>query len=677
MMDTALNMNTDSAFQAAMSDAGLICPDIPIADGNIHRFTVEGDKNGSNNGWYVLYDNNIPAGAFGNWKTGQSETWCMKNKDTMTPVEQQVWHKQMEEAKAKRKQEQVKIQAEARVKARDDWEAAKVDPIDHQYIKSKQITPYGIKQRGETLIIPVRDSGAILHSLQLIYPNGKKRFLTGGKITGCYCAIGPIKEKLYICEGYATGATIHAATGHAVAITFNAGNLLPVSKALREKYPDLEILIAADNDQWTEGNPGMRKAREAALAINAKVAVPGFIDTTAGPTDFNDLARLEGENVVRQQLEETVPIRSEEHSKCTDELSSVIMDHGLDLISRPIALIKGKGYIATWVDMKLETEMKRDVLCVINQDGEIFTADDVPGHNINDLGIPVELPLIVESKKRLSGEGLKKYLAGEMADPVNVFERLRDYFDHFMDFDLSFSSQSQMSELSACYAISTYFTDAFPVIGYLWPNGETGSGKTHYLITMSEVAYLGQVILAGGTFSSLRDMASYGATLCFDDAEKIMGNQADSDKQALLLAGNRKGTMVTFKEPVKDRKWQVRSIHIYCPRLFSAIQLPSETLVNRSIIVPLVASGDNRKSNSDPMDHESWPKDIACRKLIDDLWMMALANVSSIPKHDRLATNMSQINGRAYQPWLIFPRFHGHIVKHSFSIHTASGSDYQ
>ena len=26
---------------------------------------------------------------------------------------------------------------------------------------------------------------------------------------------------------------------------------------------------------------------------------------------------------------------------------------------------------------------------------------------------------------------------------------------------------------------------------------------------------------------------------------------------------------------------------------------------------------------------------------------------------------------------MIFPRFHGHIVKHSFSIHTASGSDYQ
>jgi len=340
------------------------------------------------------------------------------------------------------------------------------------------------------------------------------------------------------------------------------------------------------------------------------------------------------------------------HTELANELSSVILDHGLDLISRPIALIKGKGYIATWVDMKLGAEMIRDVLCVINQDGKIYTSEKAPEcDDIEDLNIPVDLPLIVESKKRLSGKGLKKYLDGERPDPVNVFERLRDYFDHFMDFDLSFSPQPQMNELSACYAMSTYLTDAFPVIGYLWPNGETGSGKTHYLVTMSEVAYLGQVVLPSGTFSSLRDLASYGATLCFDDAEKIMDYKADPDKQALLLAGNRKGTTVPFKELVKDKKWQIRNINVYCPRLFSAIRLPSETLINRSIIIPLVASGDNRKSNSDPMDYESWPKNIDRRELVDDLWMMAVANISIIPKHDRLVTDMSQINGRAFQPW--------------------------
>lgn len=340
------------------------------------------------------------------------------------------------------------------------------------------------------------------------------------------------------------------------------------------------------------------------------------------------------------------------HTGLANELRSVILDHGLDLISRPIALIKGKGYIATWVDMQLGTEMIRDVLCIIDHNGKIFTSEKAPGcDDIEDLNIPVDLPLIVESKRRLSGKGLKKYLDGQRPDPVNVFERLKDYFDHFMDFDLSFSPQSQMSELSACYAINTYLTDAFPVIGYLWPNGETGCGKTHYLITMAEVAYLGQVILAGGTFSSLRDLASYGATLCFDDAEKIMDNKADPDKQTLLLAGNRKGITVPFKEQGKDKKWQIRNIHVYCPRLFSAIRLPDETLVNRSIIIPLVASGDNRRSNSDPMDYESWPEGIDRMELVDDLWMMALANISTVPEHDRLATSMSQINGRAYQPW--------------------------
>ena len=40
-----------------------------------------------------------------------------------------------------------------------------------------------------------------------------------------------------------------------------------------------------------------------------------------------------------------------------------------------------------------------------------------------------------------------------------------------------------------------------------------------------------------------------------------------------------------------------------------------------------------------------------------------------------IPSDMSE--GETLSTYLIFPRFHGHIVKHSFSIHTASGSDYQ
>jgi len=62
-----------------------------------------------------------------------------------------------------------------------------------------------------------------------------------------------------VCEGYATGATIHEATGLAVIVAFDAGNLLPVARFFREKKPDWLIVIAADNDAWTDTpikNPG-------------------------------------------------------------------------------------------------------------------------------------------------------------------------------------------------------------------------------------------------------------------------------------------------------------------------------------------------------------------------------------------------------------------------------------
>jgi len=177
----------------------------------------------------------------------------------------------------------------------------------------------------------------------------------------------------------------------------------------------LEIVIAADNDQYTDNNPGVTKAKEAAEAVNAKIVHPEFSDTSTKPTDFNDLFQLEGIETVKSQLEKITV-----HQEPTDELRNIILDHGLDLISRPIALIKEKGYIATWVDMELETEIIRDVLCVINQDGEVYTAENVPEcRDIEELNIPVDLPLIVESKKRLSGKGLKKYIGGERPDPVN------------------------------------------------------------------------------------------------------------------------------------------------------------------------------------------------------------------------------------------------------------------
>ena len=155
---------------------------------------------------------------------------------------------------------------------------------------------------GTRLVIPARDTKGKIQSIQHIVGNGKKRFLKDGVIQGHYHTIGKLTDILYIVEGYATGASVHEATGCGVVVAFDAGNLLPVAKAIREKYPDHELVFAGDDDAWTDGNPGKVKAQEAAAAVSAKWVIPQFKDTSSKPTDFNDLRQLEGLDAVREQL---------------------------------------------------------------------------------------------------------------------------------------------------------------------------------------------------------------------------------------------------------------------------------------------------------------------------------------------------------------------------------------
>ena len=148
--------------------------------------------------------------------------------------------------------------------------------------------------------MPLRDASGTLHSLQTIDASGQKRFLSGGKAKGCYLSIGTPDGCIVVCEGFATGASIHAATGQAVACAMNAGNLQTVAQALHAKYPALRILIAADDDYLTDGNPGMAAARQAALSVGGMVAVPLFdANRPAKATDFNDLHQAQGLEAVK------------------------------------------------------------------------------------------------------------------------------------------------------------------------------------------------------------------------------------------------------------------------------------------------------------------------------------------------------------------------------------------
>ncbi|MGR9052897.1 MAG: DUF5906 domain-containing protein [Gammaproteobacteria bacterium] len=338
-------VSIEAEFLAAMSSLG-IAPAKQIsflADGRIHRFRVEGDKSGSLNGWYVLYtDGAVPAGAFGSWKTGDSGTWCAKSESAMKPHERESVRRKLQEAKAAREQEQKQIRKQARDKAEKLWgiswpavspglaDTMDTDPVEgvHPYLLTKAVKPYGVRSLKKMLVVPVRDANGRLMSLQMISPDGSKRFLTGGEVSGGYHAIGKPEGTLCICEGFATGASIREATGFAVAIAFNAGNLLPVAKVLREKFPALKIVLCADNDQTTEGNPGLNKAEGAAGQVGGMVSVPTFdADTLIDgkrPTDFNDLHRLRGLDAVRKAItaacENVVPINAARSRKELEKL---------------------------------------------------------------------------------------------------------------------------------------------------------------------------------------------------------------------------------------------------------------------------------------------------------------------------------------------------------------------
>jgi len=296
-------------FRTAIHDAGLNPPEVIEADGKLHRFTTNG-KHSDDAGWYVFHEDGIPAGAFGDWRTGASETWRANIGRRLSREEDAAHRARIEAIRREREAGHAQRKAEARERAAAIWQVAVPAPDKHPYLVSKGVKAHGLRLHEGALVVPMRD-GAELQSLQFIGADGGKRFLAGARVSGCYFAIGEPNGTLCIAEGCATSASIFEATGYAVAVAFTAGNLLPVARALRAKFPDLRLIVCADDDAATDGNPGLTKAREATQAVGGFLAVPEFgAGRPPGATDFNDLHRHAGPVAVRACIERAAPIDS-------------------------------------------------------------------------------------------------------------------------------------------------------------------------------------------------------------------------------------------------------------------------------------------------------------------------------------------------------------------------------
>lgn len=276
-------------FRNAIQDAYGLLDWLPIPDGQIHRFHVPKDKAGTLNGWYVLHLDGIASGAFGSWKTGASSTW--NSRKPTDHLEAQVTAQRIEQTRLHREAERYLRQQTASIAAVRMWSnAAPADP-QHPYIIAKHCLPHGLRQSGEVLLVPLYLERNLVN-LQRIAADGSKRFLPGGRVKGCYSPIGTMGpyQPLYICEGWATGATIHEAKGAAVACAMTAGNLLDVGRQLQRQYPDGELVIAGDDDRQTEGNPGRTAATCTASALGCGLIFPLW--SGAEPLSLSDFSDL-------------------------------------------------------------------------------------------------------------------------------------------------------------------------------------------------------------------------------------------------------------------------------------------------------------------------------------------------------------------------------------------------
>lgn len=284
---------------AAMTSDGLLVDNL-IFDDLIHRVPTIAKPN-QKDGYYVAFSSGTSV-YYGDWVTGLEKAYSIETK-VFTRNNSSAF----KSARAAYKENQKVKQLASAKQCRTQWDNARA-VLTHPYLVNKQINPYAIRvDKHNNLLVPIMDEQGELINLQYIFPQGNKRFKAGARVKGGALQLGTLTEQttLLVCEGYATGCSLHEATGLPVVVAFNAGNLESVCMWVRQAKPALKIVLCADNDHQTEmktdHNIGLEKAQSIADKVNVQVVWPRFDSNNPG-SDFNDIHCQFGLDILRSML---------------------------------------------------------------------------------------------------------------------------------------------------------------------------------------------------------------------------------------------------------------------------------------------------------------------------------------------------------------------------------------
>jgi len=345
--------NYDSAL-AQMRAAGLLVDHLD-ASGRIVRCKVDGDH--ERRGWYCLHvlrgslGDDLVVGSFGVWQGNDNGAQKIElDRAAVSDEQRQALRARLRDDARKAKAERARAAERAARRAETVWRRCSHEaPPTADYLARKGVLGHGVRYTATgAVVVPMCDGAGRVHGLQFILSRqghaarikrigrDKEYWPAGLQKQGRWFQIGAPSDLVLLCEGYATGATLHEATGYPVAVAFDAGNLAPVARELRRRYPTARVLVCADDDCATKGNPGIDAGGAAALAVGGAVASPVFTDPAqvdlrrriadgvdwstddhrtrvgdilrelgvAKATDYNDLHAIEGLHTVRAQIEQ-------------------------------------------------------------------------------------------------------------------------------------------------------------------------------------------------------------------------------------------------------------------------------------------------------------------------------------------------------------------------------------
>lgn len=293
-------------FRAHLDAIGFPIPlEAQILDGQIHRFKCKGDRD---DGWLIGWIHQRGNGKgtfcyveFGSW--ADTEGPRVFQSDKPSSGDKAFVAEKAKEAKKKfeivRKEKLI-----VAVKKTEKLLAGAKSEGTTAYLQKKKIGSLFkalIDPTNRSLVIPMRDYEGNPKGAQRIFENGDKRHIPGSQKSKAFHLFGELKGTVYLCEGWATGATIHETTGGNVAVCFDADNLVEIARQFRIMDHTLDLRICGDDDRFKEKNKGRESAEKAGEASMSPVFFPRFPEGVLG-TDFNDLFVACGADAVRACL---------------------------------------------------------------------------------------------------------------------------------------------------------------------------------------------------------------------------------------------------------------------------------------------------------------------------------------------------------------------------------------